>query len=179
MTRKFKSVLTIEECAEIEHAMVTAKNLNPENNSYHTKTWGYYDLPQTLKYIDRILSFASQEYPNKVKFANTYTRIYTKGSGLKIHTDRKGLDITVSLCVKKGSYGPWPLHVSMEKHTGPWKNDIDLTKYTNDYLSADLDVGDMVATEGTLSPHWRDPLDCADEQTSIYSFFHWTYINDE
>lgn len=177
MTQKLFNVLTLDECKEIETAMLARTDLKVEKffkNGSICKA--YYDLPEANQHLPKIEERVKQIYTRPHKFANSYTRIYYNGGNLFLHTDRKGLDITISCCIKKASEDAWPLNISTKPWSGAWNDNVDHNPWLMDYLSVDLDPGDMAITEGRRYPHWRDTLLCEPEGYAIYAFYHWSWI---
>lgn len=173
---KFKNIVTPNEADSLADAIISA-NLNDESGQvYYNNSKGTSDIPESHKYIDRFTGLISTVYKKPFKFSHTYSRIYSNGSFLKIHTDREGLDITISLCVRIEAKMLWPLSVSHVPHVGPWKHDLDFDYYRKLYTSITLDKCDGALMEGIIYPHWRDDLICSPEEKNIYIFYHWTKI---
>ena len=168
-------LFTPEECASIVAAFDAYPNKNNESaqEAYYKDSVGVNNLPETLYYVSEFTKQVQQFFPY-AKFSNTYTRCYNKGSYLGIHTDRVGLDLTVSVCLEnKGGY-KWPLYVSNKQHQGAWSPDTDGSPYKESAAAMYADVGEGVAVEGRKHPHWRDPFDCKDGERTVYVFYHWT-----
>jgi len=139
-------------------------------------TEAVFDLPTTLPLVQPLATQLSQVYKRPLRFANTYTRKYVNGSQLKIHTDREGLDVTVSLALQRDV--PWALHVSPVMLDEPWDSvkHRDHSDWTRAYASYDLHLGDIAHCYGRKNPHWRSKLVCEPHQSNIYVFFHWTFL---
>lgn len=177
LLEKISNIITKNECQLLSEYIEQATDLNDESNMvYYKNSRGRSDLPLTMQYIDRLTEVVRQYYDQPLKFSNTYSRIYTNGSYLKIHTDRIGLDITISLCIKREAKMLWPLCISHIQHEGNWRMDGDLEKYQKLYTAVELDEGEGGLMEGILYPHWRDDLVCDPNEKNIYIFYHWTKI---
>ena len=169
--------LTPLESNELVNAFFCSPNQNLEKEAeFYFNSKGVYNLARTLDYVPRIEAFVKKKYGPNLEFANTYTRLYQHASFLGIHTDRPGLDITVSVCLKKDTLAAWPLHVSNKPWVGSWENNWDMQPWMVDFKSYDLEVGQAVMCEGIVFPHWRDPINCPNGEQNIYAFFHWTRI---
>lgn len=168
-------VFTPQECAEIVHAFDQVENKLDENaEAYYRNSRGIGNLPITLTHVDRITKRIQEQYPGAV-FSNTYTREYRKGSVLALHTDRPGLDLTLSICLEKSIPRAWPLNVSKVTYgKDVWETDTDPTPYRASYDSYDMPEGVGAMCEGRKYPHWRDALECADDERVVCVFYHWT-----
>lgn len=169
---KFNQVLNKEELKSIELAMLGRDDLHSEDPNYYFNTLGFYNLPETLPFVDRLEQLVKSSTWGNIEFQNTYTRIYQNESFLGIHTDRAGLDITISLCVKN-DYIEWPLCVSNIPWEGSWRTDVDTADWRNNFTAVNLQEGDVGIVEGSKFPHWRDRLHCGADDKLIYTFFHW------
>jgi prolyl 4-hydroxylase len=168
--------LTQEECAAIVDAFDAVEDKRQEGNNdayVYSNSYGVYNLPITLPYADRLTKKLQAIYPN-VKFANAYTREYLRHGKLGIHLDRKGLDLTLSVCLEDNHNLFWPLNISKLEHKGPWKSNEDNEHYKQEAISVVLPVGHGAFVEGGKHPHWRDELLCGEAQRAVYTFFHWT-----
>ena len=74
--------------------------------------------------------------------ANSYFRIYHQGDTLRRHTDRGGLDYTITLMLGLAGALEWPLWAELPD--GP--------------QSLPMAPGDAVLITGREIPHWRDPF---------------------
>jgi len=169
---KFTQVLSKEELKSIELGMLGRNDLNSEDPNYYYNSLGFYNLPETLPFVDRLEQLVKSSIEGEIEFQNSYTRIYQNESFLGIHTDRAGLDITISLCIKN-NYIEWPLCVSTIRWEGPWDTRIDSTPWRSNFDEVNLREGDMIICEGSIFPHWRNRLTCGTEEKLIYAFYHW------
>lgn len=158
----------VQEFFSYEH---TDENKMPE---YYRNSFGYYNLPGSLAFVDRTTKIIKDRYPQAV-FSNTYTRVYNRHSVLNLHTDRKGLDLTLSVCLEDKNNLDWPLNISAKTYAGEeWDLKEDPTKYKTQYLEAHIGVGHGAVMEGRKFPHWRDELLCGEKQRAVYIFYHWS-----
>lgn len=172
-------VFSPAQCQEILCEFDAFDKKNDENSSeFYKDSVGAYDLPKTMTHVDRLTAQVQKMFPGAV-FENTYTRSYHKGSHLKIHTDRVGLDITMSVCLEKTTPVAYPLNVSKVEHTGEWNSSIDTALYAKSFASYDMPVGMGVVMEGRKYPHWRDALECNDGERAVYVFYHWKYAEQQ
>jgi hypothetical protein len=182
MGKIIENVLNADEIKSIIDSLNIEPGKTTENNSYVSRAMGFYSAPETLKYVDRIEQYVRAEFNTNLKFENSFTRVCYSGSFLRIHTDRIGLDYTVSMCLKRDV--AWPLCISKkligisDEQTYAW----DPKKYNeDDWLNSEFDSydclpGSMVTAEGRRYPHWRNPLVCDENQTNIYVFYHWSKV---
>lgn len=169
-------LFTPEECKALVAAFDAYPNKNDETKSqptYYKGSTGVTNLPDTLYYVSEFTKQVKQFFPN-AKFANTYTRCYNKDSFLGIHTDRTGLDLTLSICIENNGDYKWPLYVSNKTYSGKWDNNIDVSPYKESAKAMFADIGEGIAVEGRKHPHWRDPFQCKDGERIMYVFYHWT-----
>ena len=131
----------VQEFFSYEH---TDENKMPE---YYRNSFGYYNLPGSLAFVDRTTKIIKDRYPQAV-FSNTYTRVYNRHSVLNLHTDRKGLDLTLSVCLEDKNNLDWPLNISAKTYAGEeWDLKEDPTKYKSVDLSG---FHEMIAAKATL-----------------------------
>ena len=102
-----------------------------------------------------------EELQVKMKVANSYARIYYNGGTLNRHTDRKGLDYTMSITLFSNLDKDWPL----------WCKDLEGNEIP---LNIPMGWGGMML--GTTMEHWREPLVCEENQYVIQLFVHWSFI---
>ncbi len=92
----------------------------------------------------------------KLEPSYSYGRIYRPGAELHKHFDRRSSEVSVSICLEKGST-PWYLCAE-----GP---DMDKP------VSADLNEGDMLVYSGAKYRHWREGPYTGDEQIQVFLQF--------
>lgn len=163
----------VQEFFSHEH---TDENKMPE---YYRNSFGYYNLPGSLAFVDRATEIIKDRYPQAV-FSNTYTRVYNRHSVLKLHTDRLGLDLTLSVCLEDKNNLDWPLNISAKTYYGEqWDIKEDPLPYKEKYLETHFGVGFGAVMEGRKFPHWRDELLCGEKQRAVYIFYHWSFPKDK
>jgi hypothetical protein len=173
------NVFSLAQCQEILCEFDAFDQKNDENTSeFYKDSVGAYDLPATMMHVDRLTAQVQEMFPGAV-FENTYTRSYSRGSYLKIHTDREGLDITMSVCLEKTTPAAYPLYVSKVTHEKEWDSSVDTAPYTSSFSAYDMPAGMGVVMEGRKYPHWRDALDCKDGERAVYAFYHWKYAEQK
>jgi hypothetical protein len=170
---KFEKILNQSELKIIADSMLGRQDLIVENDQYYQNSFGFYNLPETMPFVARLERLVKKEYKCNLKFQNTYTRIYQNESFLGIHTDRPGLDFSISLCVKNNSI-EWPLCISNKSWNGAWNPNVDTADWTSDFIKVDLQEGDAVICEGSKLPHWRNTLSCSSDEKLVYAFYHWS-----
>jgi hypothetical protein len=167
------AVLTEQECAEIVESFDTSLDRTREMDEYYRGSTALYQPPVSLKHVDRLQKLVEKQYGPLV-FQNTYMRSYVKNSILKMHTDRPGLDVTLSICLEHGFVGEYPLYASNKLWGGPWDTTLqDYSPWLDDNTATELAIGDAVAVEGSKYPHWRDPFMFSGR--AVYIFYHWAY----
>ena len=176
----FKDILTREQCNDISGVMLhlyenEKEKLNFESSEeyeYYNGSYGMGDLEEVQNVAGLIQSKILQEYKGYV-FQSSYTRIYRNGSILKIHTDREKLDLTLTVCVYSDIAKPWPICVSNIRRETDWAFDKPDSYYKQDSVSYETPVGTGVTCLGREYPHWREKLECEENQKVIQTFFHW------
>jgi hypothetical protein len=168
----FESVINSAEIEEILTQLTKEKG-NVETSHYYNGSVGFYNLPVTNKHLDKIEKLVKSSVGDNIKFENSFTRIYKKDSKLGFHIDRPGLDVTVSLCLKRDV--AWPLIVS-NKQADENYSEKNQEPYLADASSYDILPGSLVIAEGRKFPHWREQFPSEEEKTNVYVFFHWNRI---
>ena len=114
---------------------------------------------ETLK--PKVLEFNKrgiEHYDN----VNTYVREYVNHSKLDKHIDRKEISVTMSICLDSTINKEWPLFV-----------EIDGKEYSHH-----TNIGDGILLFGAdKNVHWRNPLECNENQRVLQFFLHWMPIN--
>jgi hypothetical protein len=102
-------------------------------------------------------------------------RSYAENSMLNIHTDRPGLDVTLTVCLEHNFDGEYPLLVSNNAWEGLWDNNLgDYSAWLDDNTATELTVGQGVVVEGSKYPHWREAFPFSTR--GVYIFYHWAYL---
>ena len=168
----FEAVLNPAEIEEILSELSEEKG-NVETSHYYNGSVGFYNLPVTNQHLDKVEQLVKTVVGDNIKFENSFTRIYKKGSVLGFHIDRPGLDVTVSLCLKRDV--AWPLVVSLKEADASY-SERKPEPYQLVTTSYDILPGSFVIAEGRKFPHWRETFVGDDTQTNIYVFFHWNRV---
>jgi hypothetical protein len=148
-----RNVLTREECLQLVEEFDASSARQQEGDAFYRGSIGLYQPPGSLSLVERLQQQLEPVF-GTLEFENSYLRAYVKGSILGIHTDRPGLDITLSVCLEH-DFDTLPSHE-------PWKGDA---------LALELGLGDGAAMDGIRYPHWREEF--SQEGRAVYIFFHW------
>lgn len=179
MIRTYANIFEEKHCSYVANGMLKAYENSKtvkDNTDYSNGALGFYDLPEAFHlavYVEKVIK---RDYGDKFKFANNYTRIYKNGNCLKIHTDRRGLDLTISICVFSNLKQEWPLHISGHQINVPWHDGLPIEEFKKNSEPFYTPVGTGVACLGYKNPHWRDTLVCDEDEMVIQTFYHWSAV---
>ena len=168
----FESVLNQQEINEILDQLAKEKG-NVETSHYYNGSVGFYNLPVTNQHLDKVEKLVKSVVGDNIKCENSFTRIYKKGSVLGFHIDRPGLDVTVSICLKRDI--AWPLVVSLKEADQNY-SEQNQEPYKLVTASYDILPGSFVIAEGRKFPHWREEFPGEEDQSNTYVFFHWNRV---
>ena len=159
-----KDLFCQERCKELSNILLDYHNrgkLSFEGNNQHYRNSFGSSLPEFNKILEELTPMVKEQtgYDNII-IKNSYSRIYFNGSVLKKHVDRKGLDITLSVCIFDNTEKEWPLHVQTD----------------DGVKSIVTKVGDGAMILGTKMEHWRDNMQCKEDQMVMQVFFHWEFV---
>ena len=175
----FEEVISQEEINEILTALTKEKGHVEPNHGFNGAI-GFYNLSVTNKHLAKIEKLVKSVVGDNIKFENSFIRIYKEGSALPFHIDRPGLDVSVSLCLRRDI--PWPLVVSLKEEDEEYVAPTDFARKQESYrlstLNYDLLPGSIVVVEGRKFPHWREKFSGNSDQCNTYVFFHWSWINN-
>ena len=175
----FEEVISQEEIDEILTALTKEKGHVEPNHGFNGAI-GFYNLSVTNKHLAKIEKQVKSVVGDNIKFENSFIRIYKEGSALPFHIDRPGLDVSVSLCLRRDI--PWPLVVSLKEADEEYIAPTDFSRKQESYilstLNYDLLPGSIVVVEGRKFPHWREKFNGNSNQCNTYVFFHWSWINN-
>ena len=164
-------ILSSAECHRLVEEFETSSATQTEQEAFYRGSLGLYQPRASLELVPRLQALLTPHY-GELEFENTYMRAYVRGSVLKIHTDRVGLDVTLSVCLEHNFEGAYPLWRSRKPFPGPWREDLPTYEpWITDAEAFELGVGDGVAMEGIRYPHWRDSFE--HDARAVYIFFHW------
>lgn len=156
------TILTPIECEDLalevfqsleEGSVVKETDTKYYNNSFGGATPGSWEC------LKRFTPLVIEKSGRNLKPANPYCRIYNNESTLRPHRDREGLDWTVSVCLFTNLNHTWPLIVKKENG-----DEIHFATISGE--------GNLVA--GRILEHWREPLQCGNDEYVIQMFLHWT-----
>jgi hypothetical protein len=161
MTCLIQNILTEEECKyltiqfDIEKQSKGSHDDETYGNSYGFRPSHTFNLYlDTLK--EKILNFFPEN--TILENVNTYVREYLNNSQLVKHTDRKDIDITISICLEYNIKTDWPLWAEIDGE------DVFLN----------MNVGDgVLLTTAHETTHWRDKLICDENERVVQLFLHW------
>lgn len=155
------TILTTEECEnlalEVMEHLEKGRVVAEMDTRYYKNSFGG-DTPGSWECLNRFTPLVIERSGRKLKPANPYCRIYNNESTLHPHTDREGLDWTISVCLFTNLKHDWPLIVKTEE------GNIEFRTTTGE--------GNLVA--GRTLEHWREPLQCDDGEYVVQMFLHWT-----
>lgn len=154
-------ILSEYECNILKNEVIKSKEngiltLETDERYYKNSFGGMPDF--SWNYLNSLLPLAEKTIGKKLKIVNPWVRIYNNGSTLKRHTDRTGLDVTISVCLFSNINYNWRLFVK------------DENKIPTTYLT-ELGVASLVT--GGLLEHWRNPLQCGEDEYVIQMFLHY------
>lgn len=161
-----ENFLTQNECNklnDIAFAHLEANKFMFEGTEeYYANSYGFEKLPEYTKKLQELTPKILKMCGNKDMRAETvYTRAYFNGAILKKHTDRKYLDLSLSVCTYKSIEHDWPLFI--EKAEGV------VEKFSTK-------PGDAILFQGRRYAHWRESLICKNDQIMLQTFFHWRIL---
>jgi alkylated DNA repair dioxygenase AlkB len=160
-----KNVLTKNECQRLNDVafayLQESKFVYEGKEKYYANSYGCENIPEYQSTLKQLTSKIVKLSDKEIRPETVYTRAYFNGSRLKRHQDRKHLDLSLSICTFKSIQQEWPLYIE--------KNDGSVETYTTE-------PGDGVLFQGRRYWHWRDDLNCSDEQLVLQTFFHWRVI---
>jgi hypothetical protein len=168
---KIDGVLTPEDCRLMVEEFDAAASKQIETEAFYQGSIGLYQPPSSLPMVARLEKILAPVY-GLLAFENSYLRAYVPSSILAIHTDRPGLDVTLSVCLEHDFAGEYPLWCSRQPFDGPWDASLpNYDRWKTDAEAFELGLGDGAVIEGIRYPHWREAFEY--EGRAVYIFFHW------
>lgn len=166
-----RNILTPEECRTLVAEFDSNSSRQIEQEAFYRGSVGLYQPPASLALVPRLERQLSPAF-GELEFENSYLRAYVRGSILAIHTDRPGLDVTLSVCLEHDFAGEYPLWCSRQSFPGLWDGTLpDYSRWTSNAVALELGLGDGAAMEGIKYPHWRESFE--QDGRAVYIFFHW------
>jgi len=155
-------ILNDDECKTIADLVMNELDSNSfqleTDKRYYNNSYGG-NIPVSWKLLDKFLPLVEKKIGRGVKPANPYIRVYRNGSTLNKHTDREGLDWTISLCLFTNLKNNWPLIV---------KNKNGRLKH----YPTKIGLASLVS--GNVLEHWREPLKCKKNEYVVQIFLHYS-----
>lgn len=160
-------ILTKDECKYLSKQFDIEKKVNASADKEHAGTNISYGFEPSLTfniYLDKLKSSVLKCNNNfdDLLNVNAFVREYINTSTLKTHIDRKDISVTMSICLESTIDKEWPLYVKI--------NDENFQFNTN--------VGDaIILFDADKNPHWRNQLECNENERVIQLFLHWKPVN--
>lgn len=155
-------ILDDEECERLSNAVLDSIKNNQfqleTDKRYYNNSYGG-NIDESWELLNKFIPLVEKKIGRGMNPANPYIRVYRNGSTLNKHTDRVGLDWTISLCLYTNLKGEWPLIVKNKNGR--------LKKYPTK-------VGFASLVSGNILEHWREPLKCKKNEQVIQIFLHYT-----
>ena len=163
------NILTKDECKHLSKQFDTERKYNTSADKGYANTNISYGFEPSFifnTYLDKlkpkILSYNSEAEIEDLLNVNTFVREYINTSTLDKHIDRKDIGITMSICLENTINKDWPLCVEIEG---------------KDYCF-NTNIGDAILLFGADKyPHWRNQLQCNENERVIQLFLHWKSVN--
>jgi len=125
--------------------------------------------------VQRLTEFIKNNFPEKIKYSHSFLRLYKNNSSLNPHTDREGLEITLSINI--GGLENWPIHISNVYSEKSILDGEELhPRFREDFSSFLTPKGCGVVCYAGSFPHWRDRLICDPEEYVLQIFYHWSIL---
>jgi hypothetical protein len=159
-----KNVLSDQQCNDFTKLLLDMKHA--EQLVYEGGNAAFYDNsyggnhPEFEAALRELTPRLEHELGVKMTPANSFARIYYNGGTLHRHTDRDGLNYTLSITLDNTLDTEWPL----------WCID----KLGNE-VPINIERGDGGMMLGTQMTHWRNDLVCAENQHLCQLFMHWSF----
>ncbi len=157
----------------------TVETVAPKSRSFF-RPYSQTDIfspKEVEKIIFELTQKISSVFNEEIIYSNALVRMYVNGSHLGIHTDRDALDITLSVNV--GGLENWPMHISNISTEIPISREIPdhiKNEHKKDYDSYITPRNCGIACYGKIYPHWRDKLNCREDEYVLQIFYHWKII---
>lgn len=155
-------ILDEDECERLTKLILSGIQENQfhleTDKRYYNNSYGG-NINESWELLNRFKPLVEKKIGRGIKPANPYIRVYKNGSTLNKHTDRVGLDWTISICLYTNLKEDWPLIVKNKNGR--------LKKYPTM-----IGYGSLVS--GNILEHWREPLKCKKNEQVIQIFLHYT-----
>jgi hypothetical protein len=160
-------ILTKDECKYLSEQFDIERKYNSSVDYEHVGTnisYGFEPSFTFNTYLDKLKSkvLKCNDNLDDLLNVNAFVREYVNTSTLKKHIDRKDISVTMSICLESTINKDWPLHVKIGS-----KN-----------FHFNTNVGDaIVLFDADKNPHWRNELECNENERVIQFFLHWEPVN--
>ena len=161
------NILTKDECEYLSKQFDIERKYNASADAGYANTnisYGFSPSHTFNIYLDKLKSKILEHSSNidDLLNVNTFVREYVNASTLNKHIDRKDISITISICLESTINKEWPLYAEIEG---------------KEYCF-NTNVGDAVLLfDADKNIHWRNELNCKENERVIQFFLHWKPIN--
>lgn len=138
---------------------------------------GFGVVPSVDKHGEYLTDIIQKDFGREYIYSHSYARMYLKGGVLRPHIDKRDLDITLTVNIYSTVDKIWPIYASDTIYTGDRFSDIDANTLPNHH-KFNIGPGQGAAILGTTHPHWRDTLECGEDDYYIQVFYHWTRMQN-
>ncbi len=151
-----------EELCSFLYSYCVLKYSNPKKIKMDTSTAsliGVYSDPAMETLLASSTSVIENNVGKKLWPANSFLRIYDKGSDLKSHTDRPSCEYTVALCLGGDPIDkPYSLYIGTEDKDSKYKYFDELDNYIGLNIDYEFPMvkNNALVFQGLDVPHWRE-----------------------
>jgi len=170
-------LITEQECNEALMCLFIEK----ENGRHVKDAMGFelsFDKNQLFHLLDRVQPTIETIVGKELLPVYVYSRIYTRGDKLLMHTDRNACEISITLTLGYGGNSLWPFQFLSKDDTKPYisfKDDgsryggEEIDNYdTNLLKSVAIQPGDGLLYKGMEVAHGRDVFNDGDWQAQVF-----------
>ena len=160
------NILTKDECKYLtEQFDIERKyNTSADSSAGTNISFGFEPSFAFNTYLDKLKSKVLECDNNLEDLlnVNSFVREYVNTSTLKTHIDRKDISVTMSICLESTINKEWPLYVEIDGQN----------------FHFNTNIGDaIVLFDADKNQHWRNPLECNENERIIQFFLHWKPVN--
>jgi hypothetical protein len=160
------NILTKDECKYLTEQFDIERKYNTSADSYAGTniSFGFEPSFTFNTYLDKLKSKVLECNNNLEDLlnVNSFVREYVKSSTLKKHIDRKDISVTMTICLESTINKEWPLYVEIDGQS----------------FHFNTNIGDaIVLFDADKNQHWRNPLECYENERVIQFFLHWKPVN--
>ena len=128
-------------------------------NEFYNHSKGGYGLPFAEGLLHQKRGYFEAATGLKLMPQNSYSRIYEDGNKMAVHTDREGLDLTVSVCVLRG-----------------FENRLCVIAHGGQAQCFDVLQGDAVLLKGRELRHYREEIKAEKGRKLFFVFLHYSVL---